>query len=155
MQMKLPEDYHRFSRTVSIQAGRIMLERITELLKSNNDFSFETTLATKSYVSLIKKAKALNFKVILIYFWLESIELAKARVKKRVEQGGHNIPDEVIERRYKRGLYNFSNLYKPICDSWMLYDNSRDTPVIIATGDSSLASYVYNQDIWEHIKSNP
>src|SRR5882762_3342627 len=89
--------------TVSFQAGRIMLNRIKELLKFKNDFGFETTLATRSYVSLINDARQQGYTIVLLYFWLESIELAKARVKERVAKGGHNIPATVIERRYKRG----------------------------------------------------
>ena len=139
--------------TVSFQAARIMLARIEELLQSKNDFGFETTLATRSYVSLIERAKKLGYKVILIFFWLESIELAKARVKARVKQGGHNIPDLVIERRYYRGLQNFFKLYKSVCHSWMLYNNSKETPIIIAKGNSSFEDYIFNQDIWETLNS--
>jgi predicted ABC-type ATPase len=139
--------------TVSFQAGRIMLARIEELLQGKNDFAFETTLATRSYVGLIERAKLLGYKVILIFFWLETVELAKARVKARVDQGGHNIPEPVIERRYYRGLKNFFNLYKSVCHSWMLYNNSKETPIMIAKGNSLLADYIINQDIWK--KLNP
>ncbi len=137
--------------TVSFQAGRIMLNRIKELLKGKNDFGFETTLSTKSYVGLIKEAKKLGYKIVLIYFWLESVELAKARVKARVEKGGHDIPIIVIERRYKRGLDNFFALYKNQVDSWMVYDNSHEIPLIIAKGKAALVNHIYNDDLWKKL----
>ena len=134
--------------TVSFQAGRIMLFRIQELLKGKNDFGFETTLVTKSYVGAIHHAKQQEYTIVLIYFWLESVELAKARVTTQVEKGGHDIPQDVIERSYIRGKENFFLLYKEICDSWIVYDNSNEVPVIVAKGSSSLEFYIYNQDLW-------
>ncbi|MBI1767394.1 MAG: zeta toxin family protein [Bacteroidetes bacterium] len=140
--------------TVSFQAGRIMLQRVKELLKSKVDFGFETTLATRSYVQLINQAKKYGFTVVLIYFWLESVDLAKARVKSRVEKGGHNIPPDVIERRYKRGVDNFFSTYKNLADKWIFYNNSFEAPVTIAGGNSSLANYVYNDELWKTIQAN-
>ena len=134
--------------TVSFQSGRIMLARIQELLNDKNDFGFETTLATRSYVGLIKQAKRKGYTIVLIYFWLESVELAKARVKARVEKGGHDIPSDVIERRYVRGKGNFFQLYKDVCESWIVYDNSHEVPAIVAKGSSSLEFYIYNNDLW-------
>ena len=134
--------------TVSFQSGRIMLARIQELLNDKNDFGFETTLATRSYVGLIKQAKRQGYTIVLIYFWLESVELAKARVKARVEKGGHDIPPDVIERRYIRGKENFFQLYKDVCESWIVYDNSHEVPAIVAKGSSSLEFYIYNNDLW-------
>lgn len=135
--------------TVSFQAGRIMLARIQELLNGKNDFGFETTLATRSYVSLIQHAKRQGYTIILIFFWLESVELAKARVKTRVEKGGHDIPPHVIERRYSRGKENFFRLYKDLCDSWIVYDNSHEVPAIVARQSSSPEYYIYNNDLWK------
>jgi len=85
---------------VSFEAGRIMLNRINELLETNQNFAFETTLATKSYKSKIIKAKKENYNVTLLFFWLETVDLAIERVKTRVIEGGHNIETEVIKRRY-------------------------------------------------------
>jgi predicted ABC-type ATPase len=120
--------------TVSFEAGRIMLERINNLLDEANDFAFETTLATGSYVSFIKKAKSKGYFVTLLYFWLSSPELAIDRVKKRVESGGHNILDDVILRRYERGLINLSNLFIDVSDFSMIFDNSENSSKIIAKG---------------------
>jgi len=137
--------------TVSFQAGRIMLNRIKELLKAKNDFGFETTLATRSYAPLLKDAKKKGYSVTLIYFWLESVALAKARVKARVEKGGHTIPTNVIERRYKRGLKNFFLLYKGLVDNWIIYDNSNEVPEIVATGNALLENNIFNDELWSKI----
>ncbi len=116
---------------VSFEAGRIMLNRIDELLQKEVDFAFETTLATKSFAKTVKKAQNRGFAVTLLFFWLNSIGLAKQRVALRVSEGGHNIPAEVIERRYNRGIKNLFELYLPICDSVMLFDNSDKYPNLI------------------------
>lgn len=117
--------------TVSFEAGRIMLNRIEELLHKNVDFAFETTLATKSFAQTVQKAQKQGYTVTLLFFWLNSIDLAKQRVVLRVSEGGHNIPEDVIERRYHRGINNLFELYLPICDSVMLFDNSDKTPHLI------------------------
>ena len=109
---------------VSFQAGRIMLQRIEELLLQKVDFAIETTLATRSYVSLVRRAQALDYKVHLIFFFLENEEQAAKRVAQRVSNGGHDIPDEVIRRRFKRGIYNLVNLYLPVCDDALVYNNA-------------------------------
>jgi len=140
--------------TVSFQAGRIMLKRIQELLTVENDFGFETTLSTRSYVRVIEQAKKLGYTVVLIYFWLESVDLAKARVRTRVEKGGHNIPSTVIERRYIRGAKNFFTLYKDLADSWIIYDNSHEVPVTVAMGSASLVGYIYNDDLWKKFQAD-
>jgi len=93
--------------TVSIEAGKIMLNRINELIKQNQDFAFETTLASRSFAQLCKSVQQKEYQVCLTFFWLDSIELAIERVKQRVLDGGHNIPTETIIRRYGAGLKNF------------------------------------------------
>lgn len=119
---------------VAIESGRIMLNRIRDLIKHKLDFAFETTLATKSYVKLIEEAQINGYFVTLVYFWLNTPELAVERVKSRVNAGGHNIPEEVILRRYKSGLRNLSDLYIPICDYWLLIDNSEPPFSVVAEG---------------------
>ena len=117
---------------VSFQAGRIMLQRIEELLPQKVDFAIETTLATRSYVSLVRRAQALDYKVHLIFFFLENEEQAARRVAQRVKNGGHDIPDEVIRRRFKRGIYNLVNLYLPVCDDALVYNNAHGEAVLVA-----------------------
>ena len=137
--------------TVSFQAGRIMLNRIKGLLKEGRDFGFETTLASKSYVPIIQHAKKRGYSVVLIFFWLESVGLAKSRVLERVKKGGHSIPEPTIERRYHRGLNNFFSLYQNLSDTWIVYDNSRIVPSPIAKGAVRMVIQVYNNDIWQRI----
>jgi predicted ABC-type ATPase len=137
---------------VAFEAGRIMLNRINELLEDQADFAFETTLSTRSYVSLVKKAQAAGYKVTLVYFWLSSVEEAKARVAKRVNNGGHDIPADVIERRYARGIFNLIHLYIPICDYWLVVDNTNLNSGIIADGEYSLSEFIINHDLWKNIK---
>jgi predicted ABC-type ATPase len=117
---------------VSFEAGRIMLNRVNELLNSNDNFAFETTLATKSYKDKIKRAQKQGFVVTLLFFWLENIELAKERVKTRVLEGGHNIPEKIIERRYFNGIANLFNIYIDIVDTTLIFDNSNGAHELIA-----------------------
>ena len=106
---------------VSIEAGRLMLKRIQELINSNQDFSFETTLSTKSFLNTIKNARSVGYYVTLIFFWLESVELAKNRVQKRVLEGGHNA-----------GIKNLFNIYLYSVDSLLIFDNSKPESELIA-----------------------
>ena len=118
----------------SIEAGRLMLERISKLISYKKDFAFETTLATKSYRETISWAITVGYQVTLIFFWLDSLELAIERVRTRVLQGGHNIPEKIIRRRYYSGLKNLFDIYIPICDYWMLFNNSVSPSELIAEG---------------------
>lgn len=117
---------------VSFESGRIMLNRIEELLKENESFAFETTLSTKSYKNKIMNAKANGYNVTLLFFWLQNIELAKERVRIRVLEGGHNIEPDVIERRYKNGLKNLFKIYLPIVDGALIFDNSEGKHELLA-----------------------
>jgi predicted ABC-type ATPase len=130
--------------SVAFEAGRIMLTRIQELIEKGESFSFETTLSAKSYHQLIKEAKSKGFKVTLLFFWLRSIELAKSRVATRVKEGGHHIPDETIERRYKSGINNLFAIYLQIVDDWFIYDNSNTESELIAQKND-----IFNQEKWE------
>lgn len=119
---------------VAIQAGRLMIDRIIHLLKEGETFAFETTLATRSYIKLIQQAQKRGYFVTLLFFSLSSPEQAVARVAKRVSEGGHNIPLEVIHRRFHAGLQNLFQLYIPVVDYWALYDNSTVPSAKIACG---------------------
>lgn len=134
---------------VAIEAGRIMLNRIDELLAANESFAFETTLSTKSYKNKVAEAKAKGYAVTLLFFWLQTIELAKERVKIRVSEGGHNIASDVIERRYVKGIKNLFDIYLPIVDGAMIFDNSKDNSILLAhkTENSQLK-------IFERLKFN-
>lgn len=137
---------------VAIEAGRLMLERIDCLLKRGESFSIETTLATRSYINLVRRAHAEGYQVHLIYFWLKSPELAMQRVAERVAHGGHNIPQDVIVRRYSAGISNLFNLFVNEVDSWMIYDNSDNDREEIAVGAKEIIDII-NSVKFEIIKS--
>jgi len=136
---------------VAIQSGRIMLARIKDLTNQNVDFALETTLSTRTYVQFIQEAKEKGYFITLVYFWLNSPELALERVKARVISGGHNIPEDVIYRRYWAGTRNLSKLYLPICDYWLIIDNSEPPFQIIAEGFKTENIEIYNQVIYNQI----
>ena len=139
--------------TVSFQAGRIMLERITELINYKVDFGFETTLTTLSYQETIKIAKKKGYNVTLLYFWLNDVNLAIERVKIRVKEGGHSIPEDVIKRRYKKGIFNLVNKFVDLCDYWLIIDNSSRPFSFIAEGNRKVEIMVYNKATWNTIKN--
>jgi predicted ABC-type ATPase len=116
---------------VAFQAGRLMLERINQLIKRQKSFAFETTLAGLSYLKLIKDAKAVGYGVTFFFVYLENLELAKSRVAIRVSKGGHDIPADVIERRYVKGINNLKK-YAAISNDWYIYNNSDDEYELIA-----------------------
>ena len=108
----------------SIEAGRLMRTRMDALMSDGADFAFETTLATRYYTRFIRMAQERGYFVSLLYFWLPTPDQAVERVARRVKEGGHNVPAEVVRRRYYRGLRYLTSLYTPICDYWVIYDNS-------------------------------
>lgn len=138
--------------SAAIAAGRIMIDRINGLLDVGADFAIETTLATKSYVSFIRKAKAVGYFVTLVYFWLTSPELAIKRVEQRVRFGGHNVPDEVVYRRYWAGIRNLFRMYIPVSDYWIVIDNSTDPFEVIAEGNKTIVASVENEDKFLYLR---
>ncbi|NOT18949.1 MAG: AAA family ATPase [Sideroxydans sp.] len=113
----------------AFKAGRIMLETIADYAKRGESFSLETTLSGLSYAQMISSWRAAGYVVNLIFLSLPDVEMAIERVAIRVRQGGHNIPTDVIRRRYVHGIANFER-YKLLVDGWQLYDNS-DTPAVL------------------------
>ena len=140
--------------SVSIQAGRIMLYRLQELISQKVDFAFETTLASRSFVGLINKAREKGYTINLIYYWLDSTQLAIERVKIRVAEGGHHIATDTIIRRYYPGIKNFIHLYKDNVDYWMFIDNSKTLPELIAEGRMQETDRVNNLQKWNLITKN-
>ena len=139
--------------SVSIEAGRLMLHRISELLQKDESFSIETTLATRSYYRLVEQAHDKGFYVLLVFFWLESPELAMRRVAERVSKGGHNIPADIIIRRYDEDIKNLFNIYIPRVDYWTLVDNSIVPRQIIATGGLKAQTEVFDFEKYNIIKN--
>ena len=134
----------------SFEAGKLMLTQIKKHVDQELDFAIETTLSTKTYTELIQNAQKKGYKVTLLFFWLSSWEAAQARVAKRVEEGGHNIPSEIIERRFKRGLFNLFNVFIPLCNDWMVIDNNSETKPIAQNIDNTLK--IFESEKFEHIK---
>lgn len=137
---------------VAIEAGRLMLKRIDELLLRNESFSIETTLSTRSYFRLVEKAHAQGYDVTLLYFWLKSPQQAIERVAERVAKGGHDIPRDIVIRRYWEGLDNLFQLYMPIVDTWILVNNSETPRSIVASGGKDQENVVSNNELFTKIK---
>ena len=121
-----------YPEKAAIRAGRLMLEQIHLLVDRGIDFGFETTLAGKGYVRLLKDLKERGYRIHLFFLWVRSIDIALERIAERVAQGGHNVPENVVRRRFYRGLPNFLQIYRPLMDFWALFDNSTDSPSMIA-----------------------
>lgn len=139
--------------SVAIEAGRLMLTRISELLRRNESFSIETTLATRSYFRLIEQAHRQGYDVTLLFFWLRTPEQAIERVAERVSKGGHNIPSDVIRRRYQEGINNLFQIYMPIVDTWVLVNNSMTPRSIIATGGREQQTKILNEVEYKNIET--
>jgi len=137
--------------TQAVRASELLLRRIDELVATRSTFSFETTLAARSYQTSIMEWHRLGYRVVLYFIWLPSAELAIQRVAKRVREGGHNIPEAVVRRRYARGLANLFNLYIPIVTTVCVYDGASFPPVTIAhiEGEREL---VLDYNRWERIQ---
>lgn len=116
----------------NVRAGRILLTRIRELSQAGIDFGFETTLARRNHAKQLSRMKSLGYRIVLIFLWLPDANLAVNRVASRVLQGGHNIPEVDIRRRFDSGLRNFFDLYQALADDWLLFDASQITPQLIA-----------------------
>lgn len=135
----------------SIQASRYMLLKIRYMLKKQRDFAVETTLATRTLLKTAKMAQSAGYTVTLLYFWLNSPELAIERVKARVETGGHNIPEETIRRRYQVGIDYFFHYYAPICERWILTDNSQIPFRVIAEGSKDDVINIKDEETYAKI----
>ena len=140
--------------SVAMQAGRIMLARMDELLQKGETFAFETTLATKSYKQKIEWAQANGYEVTLLFFWLDSPNMAKERVAQRVAEGGHSIPSETIERRYHNGIANLFAIYIDMVDICYIFDNSEGERTPIAKKYKGGKEIIYNTDLYNQMKSS-
>ena len=134
-----------------IKASRIFLNEIKISAKSTEDFAFETTLSGKTYVRFINNMKENHWNIHLIYLWIPNVEFSELRVKERVLQGGHNIPVDAIQRRYKKTISNLFNLYMPICDTTLCFDHSFEQPYIIFENNNNLLK-IYNKRIYKKME---
>ena len=118
----------------AIAAGRVFLKELDRLAASRADFAFESTPSGLGYISRLKRWKAAGYRIEIIYLTLSSPRIALRRIASRVRQGGHNVPKADVLRRFERGWRNFDNIYRPLADSWWVYDNAGDRPKLIQEG---------------------
>jgi predicted ABC-type ATPase len=115
-------------------AGRVMLTRLRELAAARESFAFETTLASRTFAPWLTTLKAEGWEIRILYVWVRSPDISVRRVLARVRKGGHDVPEDVVRRRYRRSIINFFSLYMPLAHSWQVYDNSGDAAELIAHG---------------------
>ncbi|MDQ1611003.1 MAG: hypothetical protein QOG00_934 [Pyrinomonadaceae bacterium] len=139
--------------SVTFEAGRIMLSRLADLARARQSFAFETTLATRSYASFVARLRREGYEFQLLYLTLRSPELAVERVRSRVRLGGHGVPPAVVHRRFLGGARNFFRLYRPLADTWGIYDNSTlDAPRPVAVGRRDEYTKVLQPDLWQEFQ---
>ena len=135
----------------SVTAGRLMLNRIDELIASRRTFAFETTLAGRGHAKRLQSTKAnYGYKIAVFFVWLPAVEQAIARVAARVREGGHNIPEQTIRRRYKLGIRNFGQLYSPFIDQFVVYDGSCRPAVKVISQENDTRT-VFDDELYENI----
>lgn len=137
----------------SVRAGRLMVMKVNYLMNRGETFSIETTLATRSLLRIIEKAQAKGYEVTILYFWLSSPQKAIERVQSRVKSGGHDIPAEVIKRRYYMGLDYLINYYIPLCNHWILADNTTPPFRVIAQGNRGEEPIIKDSKTYSIIKT--
>jgi len=138
--------------TVAFAAGRTMLKRLHDLASRRQSFAFETTLATRSYIPWIKDLQRKGYRFHLMFLWLPSADLAEERVRERVRAGGHDVSEAVIRRRYKRGMQNFFDLYRPLANTWAFYDNGHKKPVLVAFGQKKEKETIFKYRLWQIVQ---
>jgi predicted ABC-type ATPase len=116
----------------ALKAGKLVLEQVKTFAENGVDFGFETTLAGKTYLRYFKMLKEKGYKIHIFFLWIPSPQLAVARVKDRVAQGGHNVPIKDIKRRFARSAQKFFREYRLLADNWILFNNAETRPRIIA-----------------------
>ena len=136
--------------TVAIKAGKLLVERIRELAERKETFAFETTLAGKRYDEVLRKMKARGYRIHIFFLWIPTVKMALARISNRVKMGGHSIPSDTVDRRFRRGLHNFLFRYRSLADSWYLFDNSDIPPALVARSEHGQHT-VLNRDLYEGI----
>ncbi len=135
---------------VQIKAGKLLLEQIDHFLKEKVDFAFESTLAGRTYLALLKEAKSKGYNLTIFYLSIPSSLLAEGRVKQRVKEGGHHVPAVDIKRRFKRSWKNFITLYAPLAHSWILFDNSSLKPIEVTKFDQAKIE-ILNKPLYQQL----
>jgi predicted ABC-type ATPase len=139
--------------SAAMQAGRVMTERLRQLTARGVSVAVETTLASKSFASMAKELATVGYQFRVVFLWLPSPDMALERVRERVLLGGHNVPEEVVRRRYEAGLRNFFRIYSPIAASWVFYDNSyKASPREVARGTCGRVELISDPELWNNIE---
>lgn len=138
---------------VAIKAGKLVLEEINRLADKGADFAFETTLAGKSYIKFLKNLKEHGYSINIFFLWIPNTALALTRIKDRVSEGGHDVPAVDVKRRFNRGLDNFFKHYKPMADTWLLFDNSDVVPRLLAR-EKDGAAEVFNKELFDKVMAH-
>src|SRR3989339_888737 len=138
------------SLSAQYEAGRLFLNEVHSNIDKRVDFAFETTLAGRSQISLLKKLRQDGWQIVLFFLWIPDAAFSKKRVRERVRNGGHDIPDDAIYRRYPRMMHNLVNVYLPLCDQVSCYDNSQPQLVTIFEQDGKIRR-IFDQNIYEII----
>jgi predicted ABC-type ATPase len=134
----------------AFRAGRLMLREIEEYSRRGESFGFETTLAGRSYLRIIRSLKKQGYAMHLYFLWLPSVGLALDRIRIRVRKGGHDVPQAIVLRRFDRSIRNFFARYQNLANSWILFDNSGERPMILARKrDSAVA--VINRELYNSL----
>jgi predicted ABC-type ATPase len=134
----------------AVRAGRLLLTRIAELSEARQDFGFETTLAGRSYIKLLRDLKQVGYRVVLFFLWLPDAEFAVARVANRVREGGHDIPEAIIRRRFESGVRNLFQDYRMFLNDWSLYDASQLPPLLVAL-ENETGCVVHEPDLYASV----
>lgn len=138
----------------AMDAGRVMLKRMHELAEQRASFAFETTLASRSFAPWIVKLIDAGYEFRMHYLWIPSADLAVTRVAERVSLGGHDVPDDVVRRRYENGLRNFFRIYAPLAKKWRFYDNrGAEGPRLVAQGSGAETTEIRSEDIWQLVQN--
>ena len=142
----------RNTDAVAFEAGRIMLRRLRQLGEARADFAFESTLSSRSFAHFLRSLKAEGYAVVIYYFSLANAQLAVRRVKLRVALGGHDVPADVVKRRFGRSLQNFFQLYIPLADEWTLFDNSSATKAMLVAARHANQLTVTETATWHKLQ---
>jgi len=138
--------------SAALRAGRILLGRMRAFVESKRSFAIETTCSGKSYLPLLADCRERGWRISLLFLWIPSPEYSIARVARRVSHGGHSIPDDVIHRRYRLGLWNMRHHYLPLADDATIYDNRDSGLKLVARCQAPFPLRVFDQDIWSRIE---
>ena len=139
---------------VKISAGKETKKRIESCFKEKLSFAVETTLSGNNYINTFKTAKELKYRIILLYTFVDNSKTCIERIKVRVKNGGHPVPDEDVIRRYKRSISNFWNKYKSLADEWLLYYNGNENYVFVAQQAKGKDIEIINENLYTLFRKN-